>query len=158
MRYGNAGTRTGAAGHDLGIDGVLWQGEGRADANKASCELVKIGLADQDRPGITQQADDKGIRFRIIGKIRAGCCRGQAGGVDIVLDHKGNTPERLCDRVEGTKLLCRRDGCVPVDQVQKDARVADGVDSSESLRHDIAWLNTGPVGIMQVPEREGKGL
>ena len=97
---------------------------GCAHPDKAGRELVQIGLADQDRPGIKKILHRKGGFGRGVLERRAGRRRRHAGHVDIVLDREGNAPERS-GGVEGAK---RRGGHFRLrlrNQGDEDARIVD---------------------------------
>jgi hypothetical protein len=59
-------------------------------AVQAGGELVKVGLADEDRPGIDQELDDRRGAGRQIRVVRTGQCGRDTLDIDAVLDPKGN--------------------------------------------------------------------
>ena len=76
-----------------------------AHADQSGGELVKVGLADQDRSSGEQAGDRRSGEGGFVGEGWAGSGGGQALNVDVVLDREGYPPKRHRVRVEGTK--CR---------------------------------------------------
>ena len=91
-RERRAGART--AGNELSIEQIAADAVRRAHADQAGRELIEIGLAENERAGLAQPRDARGVPVRTIAVSRARRRGRQALDVDIVLDRDRNAVER----------------------------------------------------------------
>ncbi|MNQ86977.1 hypothetical protein D3C85_1021840 [compost metagenome] len=106
---GAAGGR--ATGDALAIVGIAHPGttagiERAVVAGGAEGQLVHVGLAQQDRAGIAQLLQHGSVPRRYeIGESRRTGRTGQAGRMDIVLDHDGDAGQRLQSRTSAACVV-----------------------------------------------------
>ena len=102
-------SRTRSARNQIGADRIDGDAVGRADADQAGCELVEIGLADDDGAGRAQSCDRRRILRGRIGEGRAGRRGRQAQRVDIVLHRDRHAVQRKrCGILRGQRLGLRQ--------------------------------------------------
>ena len=91
--------RRAAAGSARNVGRVEWiarRAVGRARADEAGGELIEIGFANQNRPGVEQPLHDCAADFGWgIGKFAASRGGGRSREIDIVLDRERDAVERL---------------------------------------------------------------
>ena len=98
-RGGGAAGR--AAGHALGIPGVLRRAVGRVLRGRAHGELVQIGLADERQPGLLDPRRDGGVEDGDVALEDAGAGRGRdAARRDVVLERDRDAVSGLADDVQ----------------------------------------------------------
>ena len=118
---------------------------GRAHAHESCGELIEIGLADGDRAGLDQPANDAGRALRREREVRAAGSGRNAFEIDVVLDREGKPPERLFVRIERPKGgHCRnRRG---FRKRNENARITECLQACEGLHNDPLRIEAVPVG------------
>src|SRR5215210_2129749 len=140
-RYRYGGAAAGAAGYSARVEGVPRRPEPGPVSCRAVGELVRVRLAEEDRPALLEPADDRGIRGRNVVFKEGGAHRGtHALGADQVLDADRHAVERA-SVLSGQDLLLR-----PRRLLQRILRQhgdegvelpVDGFDALEERTHDL---------------------
>ena len=135
-RHGRAGARP--AGNELRIERIARHAVRRAHADQPGRELIQIGLADDDRAGMTQAAHRAGVDVGIVGEGRARRRRRQAFDVDIVLHRDRHAEQRKAARA---RVAAERphlgDRIRLVAQADEDRRIGMRADARVALRDRV---------------------
>ncbi len=115
--------RARAAGNEILADRISGDAIRRAHADEAGCELVEIGLADDDRAGRAQALHRGQIMRRRIREGRAGRGGRKSQRVDIVLHRDRHAVERQAGGIPCGKLLGLRDRVLLVAQADEDCGI-----------------------------------
>ena len=121
---GHRRTGTGAATDVRGVKAVFAGAIRRACAVQASGKLIEIGLADRNRTSCNKLMHHlRRMRGRI-SKLRTGRRGGDAGQVDIVLNRKRDTPERVVFGIFIGQRIDKRRLFVLCQQMNKDVAIS----------------------------------
>ncbi len=104
--HGDGAARARPARDEIASEDALAGAVGGADAGQPGRELVEVGLADEDRAGVEQPPDGRGVAARRIGEVGTCGRGGEPGGVDVVLHRERDAEERECGRVELFEGAC----------------------------------------------------
>jgi len=117
---GRGRARAGAAGYQILADRISGNAVRRAHADEAGCELVEIGLADDDGAGGAQALHRGGVVRRRVGEGRAGRRGRKTQRVDIVLHRDRHAVERQARGIRARgELLGFGDGVLFVTQADE---------------------------------------
>jgi hypothetical protein len=107
---------------------------GRTQPDQPGGELVEVGLADDDRPGLLEPGDRSCIRVSLIGKGRTGCRGGHSFHVDVVLHRNRNAVKRqiaLGCRAQRSGFVC---GILLVAKGDEYRRIGIRLDAHKAAR------------------------
>ena len=107
----------------------------RVLARRPECELVEIGLADQNRAGASKLRDDRRIRGGHVSFAHArGCRRRHARNVDQVLDRDGDAVQRSAVAPRRQLAIRRRGIAASVIAHHADERIEPRLELGDALK------------------------